>query len=270
MKIFKTSLFFVLFVSILSCENSKKNNTQVTTADSVSVQQVAKPEKAMVSTPNKPFFEGSGSTPEWRIELTPKTIVFISETEGLERLSFPIPEPILAADANVKLYRAETEQASIKAQINMKACNDADETSHLYSVSVDIKRHTDEDLKHFEGCGDYILDYRLHDIWALESIKDSLITAEQFSNEIPNLEINTQEKSFSGYAGCNTMRGSLFSEQSKLRFTNIITTRKMCSPTNREAEFLKALEASISYKIDNRRLYLSNPDGNTLTFKKVD
>ena len=45
------------------------------------------------------------------------------------------------------------------------------------------------------------------------------------------------------------MRGSIFSEQSKIRFKQIITTRKMCPPTNKEAQFIKVLERNTRYKL---------------------
>jgi len=60
-----------------------------------------------------------------------------------------------------------------------------------------------------------------------------------------------------------------FFEKGLLRFTNIITTKMMCQ-NNKEDEFLKALKSATSYKIENNRLWLSNPDKLLVVFKKVD
>jgi heat shock protein HslJ len=43
-----------------------------------------------------------------------------------------------------------------------------------------------------------------------------------------------------------------------------------CDKMANEAKFIKALESSTAYEIKNNRLYLSNPDGLKLVFKKVD
>ena len=73
-----------------------------------------------------------------------------------------------------------------------------------------------------------------------------------------------------GFAGCNQMNGSLFFEKGLLRFSNIATTRMMCEPHNKENEFLKALQSTTTYKLENNRLWLSNPSGLQLVLRKVD
>ncbi|MFB9054900.1 META domain-containing protein [Formosa undariae] len=268
MTFLKNSLAFLLLVTFFSCGQSKKESVNSTLAVNDSTDNAIK--TAINKAPRSnatPFFKSLGTTPNWELLLTQDAIQFSLQDEDF---SFPLPNPILAADANVKMYRTETESAQIKIQISMTECTDSESKPHPYTVSIDFKKNTDVDFTALKGCGDYITDYRLHDIWVLESINDEKVTRDQFTKELPNLEINSSENSFMGYAGCNTMRGSIFSEQSKIRFKQIITTRKMCLPTNKEVQFIKELERSTQFKIENLRLYLSNPDGNTLTFKKVD
>ena len=76
--------------------------------------------------------------------------------------------------------------------------------------------------------------------------------------------------SFSGFAGCNGMSGQLFYEKELLRFTKIITTMMYCGDTNKEREFLKALNSATKYTIENNRLTLSNPSKELMVFKKID
>ncbi|WP_434036734.1 META domain-containing protein [Formosa sp. 4Alg 33] len=268
MKFFKNSFVLIIFVSLFSCGQSKKETVKPGSTATKPTTKVVN--TVATNTPNRNsrlFFKSSGAHPDWNLQLTQDSIKFSLNAEDHK---FSLPEAILAADANVKMYRSETESAQIKIQISMNPCTDSDSKTQPYTVSIDFKQNTETDFKSLKGCGEYITDYRLHDIWVLESIKDETVSTEQFTKELPNLEINISENSFMGYAGCNTMRGSIFSEQSKIRFKEIIATRKMCPPTNKEAQFIKELERSTQFKIENRRLYLSNPDGNTLTFKKVD
>ncbi|WP_435137708.1 META domain-containing protein [Formosa sp. A9] len=251
---------------MLNCQDTNKNKEKISTAieqQSETMQQT----NSAPTTKNLPFFKSEGN--DWTFALSASGMEFSSQTEGLKSVHFPITEPILAADANIKMYRAETESATIQAEIKMKGCTNNDSISP-YSVSIKIKPTGNTDFENFEGCGAYITDYRLHDIWILETLNGIKVETEDFNTERPNMEINTTENTFAGFAGCNAMRGAIFSEQSKLRFTNVITTRKMCLPTNKEQEFLKALQASTHFKIENNRLYLSNPSTETLVFKKVD
>ncbi|MDW5288853.1 META domain-containing protein [Formosa sp. PL04] len=271
MHFLKISLVFIILITAFSCEELKNNAVNTTSTVTKSADSIVELSSTEVTKNNSiAFFKGTGSNTDWDLQLTASTIQFKLKTEDSKVYTFPLPEPILAADANVKMYKVETEAATIKIQIAMGDCIDSNSKTHPYAISIDFKPNTDTDFTSFKGCGEYITDYRLHDIWVLESINDNKVSPEQFSKELPNIEIYAKDNRFLGYAGCNTMSGSIFSEQSKIRFTQIVTTRKMCASPNNEALFLKALERSTQFKVENLRLYLSNPDGNTLTFKKVD
>ena len=219
----------------------------------------------------KIYFKASGTEPFWSLEISEDRLRFHSLVEGFETFDAPAKEPIRAADANVKMYKAETEAGTMNVQIQQGECTNAMSGAVSgYNVTVELKQGTDQDFTVFEGCGQYVADYRLHDIWVLEELDGAKVTAAQFQQELPSMEINAQEASFVGFAGCNRMRGKLFSEREVLRFTGIITTRMMCAPENQEAEFLKALQSATTFNIENNRLYLSNPDGLRLVFKKID
>ena len=113
-------------------------------------------------------------------------------------------------------------------------------------------------------------DYRLHDLWVLDSLDGTSARALSFSPELPSLEINTREASFIGFAGCNQMRGQLITEGDRLQFTDIITTRMMCPSSQEEAQVLAALRSVTAFSIGNNRLRLSDPNGVRLVFKKID
>ena len=67
------------------------------------------------------------------------------------------------------------------------------------------------------------------------------------------------------------MTGGIFYEEDLLRFTQVASTRMACPSMDKENEFLSALQASTSYKLENNRLYLSNSsEENLLVFKKMD
>lgn len=273
--IYQKSLFLWLVLAVLTitgCNttNRKEQESESKTADSTAVTT----EKEVTMTPSQHpgiFFKASGNEPFWNITMDNQQIVFTSLIEGLESLSVPLPEVRRTADANVKLYRAETEKTALSLTISQESCADtmADMESP-YAVTLDINLNSGEKPLALKGCGTYQTDPRLNDIWVLEQVGEEKADPAWFESQLPEMEINTTENTFMGFAGCNRMRGGIFWEPGVFRFVDIATTRMACHPDNRESDFLENLKRVTSYRIENNRLWLSNPNGLLLVFKKVD
>lgn len=215
------------------------------------------------------YFRGVGNEPEWSLKISEKTIDFTSLKPGFEALSGTHVEPIRAMDANVKMYRVATASKTMNIQIMQQECtNIMSGVKSPYSVRIELIK--DNISTNISGCGNYFTDYRLHDIWVLEQLNGKKISSADFTKELPNLEINSSINTFMGFAGCNRMNGTILFERGLLGFTNIITTEMACIGTNKESEFLKALQSTTSYKVENLRLTLTNPSGSELVFRKVD
>lgn len=219
---------------------------------------------------NESYFKAQGNEPFWSIEISSNAIQF----KGVEKENYfnaPHVEPIQAMDANVKMYRANTEKGTLQLTISQNECIDTmSGIKYIYSVTVELTIGKAKEPTIYTGCGAYSVDYRLHDIWVLEELESKKMLPENFLGDLPMLEINSKMANFSGFGGCNRIRGSLFQEREILRFTNVLSTKMACDPKNKEDQFLKALQSSTTYKIENNRLYLSNPDGIKVVFKKID
>jgi heat shock protein HslJ/uncharacterized membrane protein len=258
----------------LGCGSKKEKEKAPKTAVPVSTEMTSR-EKPADSIFNKDgeriLFKASGNEPFWGLEITEKSIVFTSLTEGLESFHAPVTEPIKAMDANVKVYRSQPETGSIQVQLAQMLCTD-DMSGKVsdHKVEVAIKRDTDPDNIVFMGCGNYRTDYRLYDIWVLEEMGGKSVGKEDFGQQVPYLEINSSQNTFLGHAGCNRMNGKIWNEGPLLRFSEVILTRKACGPENREPSFLQHLGKSTHYEIKENRLRLGNADGPTLVFKKID
>jgi heat shock protein HslJ/uncharacterized membrane protein len=217
------------------------------------------------------YFKANGNEPFWDLDISEKEIVFKSLVPGFEIFKAPHSAPIQAMDANVKLYRLETESVKMNIQITQEETTDSMAGKiYPYSVMVEIKRGTDQEFKIFKGQGQYITDHRLYDIWVLEQINGKKASISDYNANLPRLEMNTTKNQFYGFAGCNHMTGSLFFEKGLLRFTNVASTLMACGDNNKESDFLKALQSTTSYSIGSMRLSLSNPSGVLLVFRKVD
>lgn len=130
----------------------------------------------------------------------------------------------------------------------------------FYDPTMELKEKTADDA---------VTDYRLNDIWVLESINDIQADEKNYMKGLPRLEINIKEMTFMGNGGCNSINGKFESAGEDIKFGPIASTRMMC-PGNYESEFLTALNNSEKFKIENNRLYIMQ-DGKTLiVLKKVD
>lgn len=215
------------------------------------------------------YFRGNGNEPDWSLKISEKTIEFTSLKPGFETLTGNHVEPIRAMDANVKMYRVATGDVTMIIQIMQQECvNTMSGDKSVYSVRIEILKNNNSTF--LSGCGNYVTDPRLHDIWVLEQLNGKKVTLTDFTKELPNLEINSSTNQFMGFAGCNRMNGTIFFERGLLRFTNTITTRMFCGENNKENEFLKALQNATTYNVKNLRLTLTSPSGEVLVFKKVD
>jgi len=219
----------------------------------------------------KYYFKGTGNEPFWGIKMRNDEIVFTSLIPGKEKITFPAVEAIRAMDANVKMYKVSNETTSAAITIQQLDCQDSMSGAiSPYSVKVEIRNNSELEAKKLSGCGKYLTDYRLHDIWVLEELNGYKVFATDFQKEMPRIEINSTENRFSGYGGCNAISGSIFYEKDLLRFTKVISTLMACPQGNKEGEFTKALQSTTTYSIGNNQLILSNPSGKLAVFKKVD
>lgn len=216
-----------------------------------------------------PYFRATGTEPFWGLEIGPNQIML--KTLG-DTLLTPHAEPVLAADANVKSYRVATEASILHIEIAQSECTNAMSGEQFpYSVRVGYRRTADPQLTEVTGCGRYLPDYRLHDIWVLESVSGVPATASDYPEGLPELEIRAAEQTYAGSTGCNRLRGSFFWEPGVLRFGPAAVTRMACPGMGtREQDFLSALAGSTTYRISENRLRLSNPDRELLVFRKVD
>jgi heat shock protein HslJ len=215
------------------------------------------------------YFRGLGNEPEWSLKISEEKIEFTSLKPGCENFTSPHVEPIRAMDANIKMYHIAIESGKMNIEISQQECvNTMSGDKKPYTVRIEMTNI--KTTTKFNGCGSYVTDARLHDIWVLEKLKGATVSPTEFKKENPRLEINSTNNNFMGYAGCNQMNGTIFFERGLVRFTNIITTRMACPGNNKEAEFLQALQSATSYKVENLKLTLSNPNGELLVFRKVD
>lgn len=259
----KILLLLLLFSLMISCK-------PITTAASGS-SAAGTPGSGSQEADMTIYFKATGNEPFWGITLGKEQTIFTSLIPGKEKVVFSSAEPIKAMDANVKMYKLSNEKTTATVTIQQLDCQDSMSGAiSPYKVSVEIRDNSELEAKKLQGCGKYITDYRLHDIWVLEELNGYKAFLADYQKELPRIEIHAEGNRFMGFGGCNSISGTIFYEKDVLRFTKVISTLMACAHGNKESEFTKALQSATTYSIGDNRLTLSNPSGKLLVFRKVD
>jgi len=212
-------------------------------------------------------FKATGNEPFWSVEIDFNKHMTFRPMEG-ETLVTPVPEPVRPQDVNAVSFNAETEKGTLHVTIFKKKCQDTMSGKEFgHEVKVSIKMANEDQFKEYSGCGDYQGDYRLNDVWALETINGETAISE---GKAPNLEFNLVENRFYGFGGCNRIHGQITIDKQKVTFGKVISTMMACPNLEKETIFTQKLnEQTYNFKFEEGKLILSN-EANQLSFKKID
>ncbi|MEJ7680492.1 MAG: META domain-containing protein [Segetibacter sp.] len=216
-------------------------------------------------------FIASGTELFWSLEINFDKTVHFKTASGFD-ITTPAVAGVKAMDADVTRYAAETEKGRLTVQIMRLECtNDMSGKKSSYRVTVDAKDNKDKDPKMYEGCGQYLYDYRLNDIWVLESINNKKLSVPDFSKGLPRIEINIAQQKLFGHIGCNNINGAIEVQGKKIRFGYLVSTKMACSNIEFENRYLNSLSnQTIPYFIEPGRLHLQVNTDSTFIYRKID
>ena len=258
----KSIYFGIIFLTLLSCKtNSISNNSSTAyTEENITLPSY--------NSEIKPYFKATGTEPFWSINIYDDKIVYKTPEDSI---ILPHSDPILTMDSHVKLYKTKAKSTEFNIQILEQECTNQMSGKILpYKVSVEFKKNSSSNFEKINGCGQYITDNRLNNIWVLEELNGTKVSKEEFTNMLPLLEILANYNQFFGILGCNRVNGTIFFEKGKLKFNTAASTKTICGNSNREAEFITALESISTYSFEENRLILSNSSENKIILKKIN
>jgi heat shock protein HslJ/uncharacterized membrane protein len=204
-------------------------------------------------------FYATGNEPFWNLAIDLDKEMRFSRM-GYPELITPPGEENRAMDANVVMYGAETDSATLVVEISQGVCKDtmADE-ERPFKVRVRYKTANDTEYTEVVGCGNYLADPRLHNIWAMTDLNGKPLSQDDFANGIPRLELFTNEGRVLGFDGCNTFRGYFYVKDGYLNFGPMATTLMACEDImDIGAEIGKTLNQSrLAYQFDENELVLT-------------
>lgn len=274
----RTGMLFVCTLWLGCAQPSKKISTPNKT-DSLVINNTASPATDTAPAPDrfrKQFEQGtdflaSGNEPFWSLEIDFDKTMHFKMAGGFEVIT-PAVEGVKAMDANVIRYHASTEKGTLTVQIQKLECiNDMSGEKLDYTVTIDTKNNTDKDYTTYKGCGRYLSDYRLHDIWVLDSINNKKILAADFMKGTPIVEFNLTENKIFGHTGCNSINGTIEVMGNKIQIGRLTTTRVACKDMDFENNYINSLSRkTVPYTIAPGKLRLQVNADSVFIYRKVD
>jgi heat shock protein HslJ/uncharacterized membrane protein len=217
-------------------------------------------------------FYALGSEPSWSLDIDFDKFMRFKSLTAIPELNTPPGREAKAQDADVTSYRARTEDGMLIVTIFKGHCKDtlSGETFPL-KVRVDAKYTADADYMQFEGCGRYVVDCRLNDIWVLTTFNQQPLKRDDFAKGLPVVEFHLINNRIFGSTGCNRISGGFEARGKTITFSQMATTRMKCPNTAFEQDFLKAITRNtLNYALGKGKLILTNDEGVQLEFKKTD
>lgn len=262
---FQYAIYFLFGLLLMSCTGTKK--IQANTPASQEIKDTSEEQVLLTKLQQEVDFYAYGQDKSWELNLDFEKDFTFKRADGF-KFSTPAVEGIKAQDANVVRYRAVVESGEMIIQLFKQECtNSSTGKKSPYKVIVQIKRGIDKDYNQVEGCGRFIFDERIHDIWLLQELKNRTVAGP----DLPYIEFNTTDGRTMGKTGCNNFSGKTDFKGNKLTLGPLAASRKFCPNATYESDFLKAMSpGEWTYEIGSRKLVLTRNGKEPIVFKKID
>jgi heat shock protein HslJ len=252
----------LLLISCESSRNTQSNNAPLKNEKSELMQEVLK----------EKFDEGidffaTSSDSSWTLSMDFEKDFKFRSVDGFT-FSTPAVMGLMVPDSSVLRFHAQVESGEMIIEMYQEECiHSTTGLKFLSKVRVEVRRGIDKEFMIFQGCGIYIFDQRIHDIWVLHILHNNVVSGK----ELPYIEFNTTDGTVLGNTGCNNFSGKASLMGNKLTLNPLAVTRKFCPEVDLEGEFLKAISpGEMVYKIEEGKLFLYRNDEEVIVFRKVD
>jgi heat shock protein HslJ/uncharacterized membrane protein len=280
---FSNLVIFFILLGFISCKSDKKDNLKTDSEDSIrlktsSLQILEDQNPSELSFKMKLWqngidFYARGNEPSWAIDIDfDKSIKFIN-MEG-KIIEASLTQIDKAQDVNITRISGSTDSEDIIITISDNRCEDSMSGEQFtYAVKTEIIQRKEDKYVTYQGCGQYVPEYGLHDIWILTNVNEKEIDKDRFPNKgMPRFEFFVEEGRVGGHAGCNNFNGGFYRvEYDMLEFDQFATTRMICSDMKLEEIIIKSVAGQrMKYRLEGHTLILSGYDGTVIKCKKVD
>lgn len=269
-------LWPVLFCTIFSCKSDQSNQNTPSNLLSVKVDENAAPEvlsESITKFVQKKRKQGVnfyafGNEQSWSLDLDFDGVFCFKSLNGIN-INTPATKKEMAQDFPAMRYRAEVESGELIITIIDEECIDQ-MSGEIFTnrVEVQARNGIDSGYTSFSGCGNYIPDIRLHDIWGLIELEGSSVPNDDFPKGAI-LELFPDAEKVIGNDGCNDFNGKFENKGDILTFGQLGSTKKSCNE-NKTGLQLPFSEMSYNYTLKKGILTLSKGPTVVMRWRKID
>ena len=256
MKKFSGILFFAI-ISICSC----KTGSRVTIGKIATAQRSIMPADSIIKKQKKGIdLIAKGNDPvSWSLEIDFDEMVYFSAADGNTLNILPLfSKKEITPEAET--YSTETDAGQLTINIFNRACSG---TGEQFNKTVEVKLKN----KLYTGCGKYLFDQQLNDIWILEIVNNVTQVPAAFSKGLPSLEFNLLTNKMSGSDSCNNISSAIEIKGNRIKFSPFISTKMSCNNNQVEKIFSELLSNKlVDYYMENNKLVLYLQDDSKLIF----
>jgi uncharacterized membrane protein/heat shock protein HslJ len=214
-------------------------------------------------------FKAQGIDPSWSLKMDFEGSFTFTNPEG-NVIKVSALESVNTQDSSVSTYNVNTEMTQLVITLtNEESVDKTSNQKYPYKVKVRIKNKKDKEYKDYEGFGDFQVDLRLHNIWAIQKVNGKDLIPSVYTKGIPVIELFVAEKRISGHDGCNQINGSFTTSGNTISFGTLISTLMACPKENLDFGSL-VYEKTYQFQFGNNCLVLMQKGKEIMVLKNVD
>lgn len=216
-------------------------------------------------------FYANGNEPFWSLDMDFEKVFEFKNLDGLS-IIVPAEEGVKAMDADITRFRSFNDKYELIVQIERQDCSDTmSDNKFEYRVLIDYKEIEEKNYKRLSGCGNYVPDYRLQNIWAVETLENKNLNEIEFMKGQPVIEIDLVKNRISGHDGCNNIMGGIRYEKDYIIIGNLAGTMMACPNLNISNKIAQTLSnKKLAYQFKDGKLYFTYQDKIIMTLKNID
>jgi heat shock protein HslJ len=260
----------VCVVAILGCSPPKDTSrTNVNTATQSAL--LMSPTTLLEKSAQGIDFVAIGNSPDWFLDLDLQKNMLFKNLADKKTISTPASKEPATQDASTSRFFSDTEKGLLIVTLTAENCTDKYGNKFDHSVKVELKYANDEISTLYKGCGKYLPDYRLHNIWVVTTLYGKDVPPDNSPKGAPELEINPNDKMIIGHGGCNSFSGKVKVMGDEIYFGPVASTKMACPEMQTENQFFEILaKPKLNFEVEANSLRLFDMGKEVMTLKNVD
>lgn len=253
----KTPISFILLSLFLlaACKTTSKKGSL---DDILSTQRSIQPADSMIQKQRSgiDIFAAGNKPVDWTLEVDFDSKIIFTANDGNQLNLLPAFEKKEITD-NLETYSQRSDLGMVVIKVFNEACGENKK------VEVSIQN------KIYNGCGQYLYDHQLNDIWELESIDQVPQPAAGFSKGLPTMSFNLPDNKMTGSDGCNNINSGIEVKGTRIKFTAFSGTKMTCGNNKAEKIFAEKISNKlVNYYLENGKLIFYLEDDSKIAFKR--